>query len=114
MTDTPDPTYSFRPSLLGAPHEFELRPDGIGFRVGARSGVVPYETIRRVRLSYRPATLQPHRFVTEIWAEGAPKLQLSSATARGMMEVARQDTAYSDFVTAFHRRLAAARTVAVF
>ena len=114
VMETPDPTYSYRPSLVGALHAFQLRPEGIGFEVGSRSGTVPYGAIRRVRMSYRPVSLQPHRFVTEVWADGAPKLQIASATARGMAEIARQDAAYSDFVTALHRRLGAAGTAAVF
>jgi hypothetical protein len=114
MMDTSDPAYGYCPSLSGAPHEYRLRPDGLGWRIGPRSGVVAYDAIRRVRLSYRPATLQPHRFVAEIWAEGAPKLQLSSMTVRSMMDTVRQDVAYSDFVMELHRRIAAAGAAATF
>ena len=41
---------------------------------GSRSGRVRYRDVRRVRLSFKPVSMQTHRFLTEIWVEGAPKL----------------------------------------
>ena len=100
--------YTYRPSLLGAPWEFKLTDDGIDWTTGNRSGHVAFRAIRRVRMSYRPANMQSHRFVTEIWADGAPKLQIVSSSWKSMVEQERLDGAYSAFVADLHRRIAAA------
>ena len=59
--------YAYKPSLMGAPWEFRLDAGGLAWKVGRFEGSVPYAGIRRVRLSFRPATMQSRRFVTEIW-----------------------------------------------
>lgn len=107
-------SYGYKPSLLGAHSQFTLRDDGLHWQIGSYRGVVPYGHIRRIRMSYRPATLQSQRFVTEIWSSGAPKLQIVSASWRSFMEQERLDTGYRAFVTELHRRLAAAGSAAQF
>jgi hypothetical protein len=62
-----DPVYSYKPSLTGAAWEFRLRPDALEWRAGRHEGRVPYGRIARVRLSFRPVTMQTRRFVAEIW-----------------------------------------------
>lgn len=110
----PDLVYAYRPSLLGAPWEFRLTPDGLRWSAGKPSGDIRYDAVRQVRLSYRPAKMQAHRFFTEIWAEGAPSLRIGSASWKSMFLQEFQDDAYAAFVTALHRRLAAARPAAVY
>jgi hypothetical protein len=61
-----DPYYSFKSSLMGAPSQFALRPDALQWQIGRRTGSIPYNRIRRIRMSYRPATMQSHRFITEL------------------------------------------------
>lgn len=100
--------YTYRPSVLGAPWHFALTPEGIAWSAGRRKGVVPYGAIRRVRLSYRPANMQSYRFVTEIWAEGAPRLRIVSTSWKSMFLQERLDQGYAAFVAALHRRLAEA------
>jgi hypothetical protein len=107
--DRADPVYVYKPNLMGSPWVFHLRADGLAWEYGRRSGLVPYD-----RMSFRPATLQTQRFITEIWTPGSPKLQLSSTTFRSMMEQARQDAEYTEFVTEFHRRIAAVGSKAAF
>jgi hypothetical protein len=102
--------YAYKPSLMGQPCEFALKPDGLEYRVGRQSGRVRYDAVRRVRMSFRPATTQPNRFVTEIRSIGHPKLQIVSVSWRSMMEQERLDGPYVAFVTELHRRLAAAGT----
>jgi len=101
-------SYSFKPSLIGAACAFTLEPDGLRWQIGRRSGFTAYRAIRAVRLSYRPVTMQTHRFVTEIWADGAPKMQIASVSWRSMFEQQRLDAAYAAFVRELHRRLAGA------
>jgi hypothetical protein len=104
--------YVHKPSLLGAPWQFRLRPDGLAWQVGRFEGCVPYDRIRRVRLSFRPATMQSRRFVTEIWPADGPKLTIASTSWRSLAEQAPQDAAYGTFVRALHARIAAAGAAA--
>lgn len=106
--DSGDPIYVYKPSLLGAPHEFRLGPDSFVWRVGGRSGAMSYRDIHRVRLSFRPMTMQPYRFQAEIWPDAGPKLQIASVSWRSMVELERLDGAYVAFLAALHRRMAQA------
>jgi hypothetical protein len=106
--------YSYRPSLLGAPWEFRLAGDGIDWSAGRKSGHLRYRDIRRMRLSYRPTSMQSHRFMTEMWADGAPKLEILSTSWRSMVEQVRLDKPYAAFVTELHRRIALAAPPARF
>ena len=104
--DEGEPAYSYKPSLLGPASTFKLGPAGLEWTRGVESGHVPYRNVRRLRLSYKPVSMQSHRFVTEIWAEGAPKLQIVSTSWRGMVELQRLDAAYAGFIAGLHRRVA--------
>jgi hypothetical protein len=106
--------YAYRPSLLGAPWEFRLTDNGIDWAAGSRSGHVSFRDIRRVRLSYRPASMQSHRFRTEIWAVGAPKLEVLSSSWKSLVEQERLDRPYAAFVRELHRRIALAAPPAHF
>jgi hypothetical protein len=108
------PSYAFKPSLIGRWYEFTLKPDGLHWQMSGRAGRVRYERIRAVRLSFRPVTMQSRRFITEIWSTDNPKIQIVSVSWRSMVEQARQDGAYSAFVTELHRRLAASGSQAQF
>ena len=99
-------SYSYRPSLLGAPRAFTLTDFGIDWIVGGRSGSIPFGKVRRLRMSFKPNSMQSHRFVTELWADGCPKLQVVSSSWKSMFEQERFDDAYSKFIGELHRRLA--------
>ncbi len=105
-----DIAYTYRPSIMGAPWEFKLTPHGIHWVVGSRSGHIPYRSVRRLRMSYKPMSMQTHRFVTEIWADDAPKLQIVSTSWKSMVELERQDKTYAAFITELHRRVASVGT----
>jgi hypothetical protein len=96
-------TYTYRPSLLGSPWQFQLTENGLEWTAGRHSGLMAYDKIRRVRMSYRPTNMQQKRFMTEVWAEGMPKLQIVSSSWKSMFEQERFDRAYADFITALHR-----------
>ena len=102
--------YAFRPSLLGAPWEFSLRGQSLDWRAGRKSGAVALRDIYRVRLSFRPGTMQNQRFLAEIWAPGAPKLQICSSSGKGLADQSELGRAYAIFVVELHRRLAATRS----
>ena len=99
-------SYSYRPSLLGAPWEFKLTEHGMDWSAGSRSGRVRYRDVRRVRLSFKPGSMQAHRFLTEIWVEGAPKLEILSSSWKSMVEQVRNDGPYAAFITELHARVA--------
>jgi len=109
-----DPTYAYKPALIGAHWQLKLTPEGIAYTVGRYSGVVRYDRIRRVRLAFRPVTMQTQRYLTEVWSPDAPKLQIASCSWRSIVEQERQDAAYSAFVTELHKRLAAVNSQALF
>jgi hypothetical protein len=97
--------YTYRPSVLGAGWEFALGPRGIDWDRGSKSGHVPYRSIRRIQMSYRPMSMQSHRFVTEIWTAEGPRLRIVSTSWKSMVEQERLDAVYSAFITALHRRV---------
>ena len=109
-----DPSYAFRPSPTGAMSQFILRPDALEWQIGGRSGRTPYDRIHTVRLSYRPVSMQAHRFVTEIQFPGRSKIQIASVSWRSMVEQERLDRGYAAFITELHRRLASAGVAAQF
>lgn len=109
-----DPVYAYKPSVMGAAWEFALTPEGLHWRLGYRGGLIRYDQIRRVRMSYRPATMQSRRYVTEIWSAGQPKIPIASTSWRNIMEQQRQDAAYTAFIRELHRRLADTGSTAQF
>jgi hypothetical protein len=109
-----DPVYSYRPSLLGAAWEFRLTPTSLVWQTGQREGRVPYRDIRKVRISFRPVTMQSYRFTTQVWSASAPKLDIASTSWKSMLEQARQDQGYSAFITELHQRIAASGCQAEF
>jgi hypothetical protein len=58
--------------------------------------------------------MQSHRFMTELWAEGAPKLKILSSSWKSMVEQERKDKSYAAFVAELHRRIALAAPPARF
>lgn len=102
-----EPTYAFKPSLIGATWSFRLGADGILWDSGTQTGEIPYDGITRVRLSYQPRSLQRHRFLTELWSRGGPKVSILSTSWKSISELERMDASYQAFVVALHRQLAA-------
>jgi hypothetical protein len=107
-------TYAFRPSLFGGAREFRLTDDGIEWIAGRHSGQIPFRNVRRLRMSFKPMNMQWHRFLTEVWADGAPKLEIVSSSWKGPFEQVRLDQSYSAFVAELHRRIALAAAPARF
>jgi hypothetical protein len=109
MTEaTKELRYDYKPALLGAAWEFRLTSAALEWQLGRRSGRVPYDRVARVRLSFRPVTMQTYRFLAEIWPADGPKLQIASSSWHSIIEQQRKDAAYAAFVAELHRRLSAA------
>ena len=109
-----DLRYVYKPSLMGAAWELRLRPDALEWRTGRHDGRIPYGRITRIRLSFRPVTMQTRRFVTEIWWPGAPRLSIASTSWRSLLEQAAQDHDYGAFVRELNARVAVAGGAASF
>src|SRR4029078_6039648 len=92
------PSYSYRPSLMGAPWMFRLLSDRLQCQKGPRHFDVPYANVTNVRLAFRPIPTQTRRFVTEIRSNGAPKMKIVSVSWKSMVEQERLDAAYVAFV----------------
>lgn len=104
-----DPTYAFKSSVMGAGFEFRLAIDALEWRRGGQAGRVPYDQIRRIRLSFRPMTMQNYRFLAEVWPAGGPKLQIASTSWKSLVEHERFDAPYRAFVVELCRRIGAAK-----
>ncbi len=105
-TESDAPYYAFKATMVGAPTELRLAPEGIEMNRAGRIVRFAYGDVRRVRLAFRPVTMQSYRFVTEIWGNG-PKMTIASCSSRSVVEQTRQDAEYNAFITELHRRLAA-------
>jgi hypothetical protein len=73
-----------------------------------------YADLRRLRLSFRPVSMQGDRFLAEIWPAAGPKIQLASSSWKSIVEQERLDRPYAAFITELHWRLAAAGSAARF
>jgi hypothetical protein len=109
-----DPIYAFKSSVMGAGFELRLAIDALEWRRGGQTGRLPYDRIRRIRLSFRPMTMQNYRFLTEVWPASGPKLQIASTSWKSLVEHERLDAPYRAFVIELCRRIGAAKDLALF
>ena len=107
-TDAAEIAYAYKPSLVGAPYQFRLARDAFEWTKGGVTGRTPYDRIRRIRLGFRPQTMQNHRFLAEVWTVDGPKLQIASTSWKSLVEQERFDEGYRAFVTELCRRTGAA------
>jgi hypothetical protein len=100
--------YAYKPSLIGAAHQFELTDDGLSWRVAGRSGVWPYAEISAIRLSYRPVSMQSRRFRADIENANRQRITILSTSWQTVALMAPQDHDYRAFITLLHTRMAKA------
>jgi hypothetical protein len=100
--------YTFKPSLVRAPLEFRLTSTELEYSTGSQSGRIALCDVRRIRLSYRPTSVQSNRYLAEVWSPQGGKLQIASTSRRTMMDATRHDEAYAAFVRDLATRVAAA------
>lgn len=99
-------SYSYRPSLMGSPLSFKLTERGIDWDSGSKSGNIPYRSVRRLRMSFRPVSMQQRRYMTELWAEGDARLVFVSSSWKSLFEQESLAKPYTAFISELHRRLA--------
>jgi hypothetical protein len=109
----PEDRYAYKASLIGSAHLFELTKKGLSWKVGGRSGVWAYTDIASIRLSFRPVTMQSRRFRADIRHVSGARITVLSTTWQTVALMAPQDNDYRAFITALHRRMAAAGSRAV-
>jgi hypothetical protein len=97
--------YAYKSSLIGGAQEFELTDAGLSWRVSGKSAVWPYAAIAAIRLSYRPMSMQPHRFRADIENAGGARLMIFSTSWQTVTLMAPQDDDYRAFITQLHRRM---------
>jgi len=109
---SPAVRYAYRASLIGAAHQFELTDAGLSWRVSGKSDVWPYARISSIRLSYRPVSMQAHRFRADIENTGGARLVMLSTTWQTAALMAPQDNDYRAFIAQLHARMAQAASKA--
>ncbi|MCD0421293.1 hypothetical protein LOC51_29080 [Rubrivivax sp. JA1024] len=97
--------YAYKASLIGAAQQFELGDDGLIWRIGPKAGGWPYATVAKVRLSYRPVSMQSRRYRADIEDVTGGRLRILSTTWQTVALMAPQDQAYREFVLDLHRRM---------
>jgi hypothetical protein len=100
--------YTYKASLIGAAHQFELTDNGLSWRIAGKTGMWPYSGISAIRLSYRPVSMQSRRFRADIDNADGGRIAILSTTWHTAALMAPQDRDYSAFVAQLHRRMAQA------
>jgi len=101
----PAVSYAYKASLIGAAHQFELTEEGLSWRVAGRSSVWPYADIAAIALSYRPVSMQQHRFRADIRHNSGARLPILSTSWQTAALMAPQDNDYRTFMVELHRRM---------
>ena len=104
------PVYAFKPRMLGAESAFRLGPDSLEWFIGGRSGRVAYPMIARIRVGFRLTNFMGRRYTAEIFPRAGGRLDISSYSARGIVDNANQGVAYRAFISELHRRVAKAHS----
>lgn len=101
-------SYAYKASLIGSAHRFELTEDGLSWHIAGRSGLWRYDEISAVRLSFRPVSMQQHRFRADIGRASGGRIAILSTSWQTAALMAPQDSGFRDFLTELHARMAKA------
>lgn len=101
-------SYAYRASLIGSAHRFELTDEGLSWHVAGRSGVWRYDEISAIRLSFRPVSMQQHRFRADVSRAGGGRIAILSTSWQTAALMAPQDSGFRDFLVELHARMAKA------
>jgi hypothetical protein len=106
--EAPVISYAYRASLIGAAHRFELTDAGLTWHLAGRSGVWAYADIAAIRLSFRPVSMQAHRFRADIRHVDGGRITILSTSWQTAALMAPQDDAFRVFLRELHARMHAA------
>jgi hypothetical protein len=104
--------YAYKASLIGSAHHYELTDKGLAWKISGRTGVWAYRDISSIRLSYRPSSMQAHRFRADIWNKGGGRIRIASTNWQTVSLMTPQDNGYRAFIQGLHARMAAAGSTA--
>ncbi|AWM04805.1 hypothetical protein [Bradyrhizobium amphicarpaeae] len=106
-------SYAYRASLIGSAHRFALTEQGLSWHIGSRSGLWPYDEIDAIRLSFRPVSMQQHRFRADVTHTGGRRIAILSTSWQTAALMAPQDNGFREFIVELHARMAKAGSRAV-
>lgn len=106
--DPPVTSYAYKASLIGSAHRFELTDEGLSWHIAGRSGVWRYDEISAVRLSFRPVSMQQHRFRADISRIKGGRISILSTSWQTAALMAPQDNGFRAFIVELHARMAKA------
>ncbi|WP_426616108.1 hypothetical protein [Bradyrhizobium sp. McL0616] len=101
-------SYAYKASLIGSAHRFELTDDGLSWHIAGRSGVWRYDEISAVRLSFRPVSMQQHRFRADVSHTSGGRIAILSTSWQTAALMAPQNSGFRDFLVELHARMAKA------
>jgi hypothetical protein len=101
-------SYAYKASLIGSAHRFELTEQGLSWHIAGRSGLWRYDEISAIRLSFRPVSMQQHRFRADISRAGGGRIAILSTSWQTAALMAPQDNGFRDFLIELHARMAKA------
>jgi hypothetical protein len=101
-------SYAYKASLIGSAHRFELTEEGLSWHIAGRSGVWRYDEISAIRLSFRPVSMQQHRFRADVSRISGGRIAILSTSWQTAALMAPQDRGFRDFLVELHARMARA------
>ena len=104
---TPQTHYAYKASLVGSAHTFEMTDKGLSWKVSGRSGVWAYGDIAGISLSYRPTSMQAHRFRADVRNKSGARIKILSTNWQTVSLMTPQDGGYRAFITELHARMQA-------
>ena len=99
-------SYAYKASLIGSAHRFELTEQGLSWHIGGRSGLWPYDEISAIRLSFRPVSMQQHRFRADVTHTSGRRIAILSTSWQTAALMAPQDNGFRAFIVELHARMA--------
>ena len=96
--------YIFKSSLAAGARQLQLTDTGLTVQT-ARTQFWPWDSIKAIRLSYRPASMQSWRFRADIENANGQDIKVFSTTWHSISQMARQDDEFRAFIVELHRRL---------
>ena len=110
--DRPGIRYAYKASLIASAYLFELTEQGLSWKISGRSGVWAYRDIAAVRLSFRPTSMQAHRFRADIRHKDGGQIRVMSTNWQTVSLMTPQDNGYRAFIEGLHARMAKAGSTA--
>jgi hypothetical protein len=101
-------SYAYKASLIGSAHRFELTDEGLSWHIAGRSGLWRYDEISAIRLSFRPVSMQQHRFRADVSRSGGGRIAILSTSWQTAALMAPQDNGFRSFIVELHARMAKA------